>query len=108
MTLSVSQDPYRLSLVVLCNESLQLLCQCAVLLTQLGVAGAVFLDLSLNLTERALKVGGDLLSLQVVLSAPLQSLLLQVRDACEHLKKTKNTHTALQDAVASFTTYEYS
>ena len=77
---STWQDPYRLSLVVLRNEPLQFVCQAAVLLAQLGIAAAVFLDLGLNVTERPLEVGGDLFPLQVVLSAPLQGLLLCVGD----------------------------
>lgn len=72
---------YRLSLVILRDERLELFCQSAVLLTELGVAAAVFLDLGLNVTERPLEVGGDLLPLQVVLPAPLQGLLLPVLEA---------------------------
>lgn len=71
------QDQYLLSLVVLRYEPLQLLCQGAVLLAQLGVAGAVLLDLGLDVAQRPLEVGGDLFPLQVVLSAPLQGLFLQ-------------------------------
>lgn len=73
------QDQYRLSLVVLRNEPLKLLCQSAVLLAQLGVAAAMFLDLGLNLAQCPLEMGGNLFPLQVVLSAPLQGLFLQFR-----------------------------
>lgn len=72
-------DQYRLSLVVFWNETLELLSQGAVLLAQLAVAVAVLLDLGLDVAQRSLEVRGDLLPLQVVLSAPLQRLLLSLR-----------------------------
>lgn len=73
--------PHRLPLVVLRDERLELLCQSAVLLAELGVSAAVLLDLGLDVAERPLEVGGDLLPLQVVLPAPLQGLLLPVLEA---------------------------
>ena len=71
-----NRAPYRLSCVVLGDEALEFLCQVTVLLTQLGVAGTVLLDLDLDVRQRALEVSGDVLPLQVVLPTPLEGLLL--------------------------------
>lgn len=76
--------PYRLPLVVLCNEPLEFLGQVAVLFAQLGVARAVLLDLGLDVAQRALEVTGDLFAFHVVLPAPLQRFLL---NACTHARR---------------------
>ena len=77
---SVWMAPYRLPLVVLCDEPLEFLCQVGVLFAQFGVARAVLLNLGLDVREGALEVAGDIFPFHVVLSAPLQCFLLQVGD----------------------------
>lgn len=73
--------PYRLPLVILCDETLEFLCQITVLFAQFGVARAVLLNLGLDVGEGALEVAGDLFPFHVILSASLQCLFLQRGDS---------------------------
>ena len=71
----------------MCNERLEFLGQATVLLTQFGVTGAVLLNLGLDFAESALEMGGDVLPLEVIFSAPLQGLLLHFQHRRETVKQ---------------------
>lgn len=70
---------YLLSELILLNELFEFLGQLHVLLSQLGIVGAVLLHLHLNIAQGHLEVQHGLLPLLLVLPGPLGILLLSGR-----------------------------
>ena len=68
---------YFFPLLILANDGVQFFSQDWVLLAQLVVAVAMLFYLSLDVSQRVLKVSGDLLSLHLVLTTPLEVFALQ-------------------------------
>ena len=68
--------PHLLPQLALAHETLQFFGQDAVFMAEFGVSIAVLLDLSLDLDQCLLKVGGDVIPLLLILPAALKGLVL--------------------------------